>query len=128
MPFDAKRGVIPNNEGRVEGRPGEYTAGWIKRGPSGVIGTNKKDAVDTVAHLLSDAKAGVLPKPAQPTREAVDALLSRKNVDVYTFEDWQALDAHELARGKAQGRPRGKVVLKHEMLQHRRKALQEAEG
>lgn len=128
VPFDERKGVIPNNEGRVESRPGEYTAGWIKRGPSGVIGTNKKDAVDTVAHLLTDAKAGTLPEPAQPTREAVDALLARKGVDVYTFDDWQALDAHELARGKAQGRPRGKVVLKHEMLQHRRKALQEAEG
>ncbi|WP_102126666.1 FAD-dependent oxidoreductase [Deinococcus planocerae] len=128
VPFDEKKGVVPNVEGRVEGRPGEYTAGWIKRGPSGVIGTNKKDAVDTVAHLLADAKAGALPEPAQPNREAVDALLSGKGVDVYTFEDWQELDAHELARGKAQGRPRGKVVHKHEMLQHRRKALEKVEG
>ncbi|MEF2277874.1 FAD-dependent oxidoreductase [Deinococcus sp. YIM 134068] len=128
VPFDERRGVIPNAEGRVEGRPGEYTAGWIKRGPSGVVGTNRKDAVDTVAHLLSDAKAGALPEATQPTREAVDALLSRKGVDVYTFHDWQVLDAHEVSRGKDLGRPRAKVVHKHEMLTHRRKALQEAEG
>lgn len=124
VPFDERRGVIPNTEGRVEGRPGEYTAGWIKRGPSGVIGTNKKDAVDTVAGLLTDAGAGAFPAaPAEgATRAAVDALLARKGVDVYTFEDWQVLDAHELAQGQGQGRPRAKVVHKHEMLTHRRKA------
>jgi ferredoxin--NADP+ reductase len=121
VPFDEKRGVIPNTEGRVEGRPGEYTAGWIKRGPSGVIGTNRKDAVDTVAQLLTDAQAGTLPPATQPAREAVDALLAGKGVDVYTFHDWQVLDAHELAQGQGQGRPRAKVVHKHEMLSHRRK-------
>ncbi|GAA5511716.1 NADPH-ferredoxin reductase FprA [Deinococcus carri] len=121
VPFDERRGVIPNLEGRVEGRAGEYTAGWIKRGPSGVIGTNRKDAVDTVAHLLTDAKAGTLPAAPQPTREAVDALLQGRGVDVYTFHDWQVLDTHELAQGQAQGRPRAKVVHKHEMLTHRRK-------
>ncbi|EYB67883.1 FAD-dependent pyridine nucleotide-disulfide oxidoreductase [Deinococcus phoenicis] len=122
VPFDEKRGVIPNLEGRVEGRAGEYTAGWIKRGPSGVIGTNRKDAVDTVAHLLTDAQAGALPAAPQPTRAAVDALLSSKGVDVYTFPDWQSLDAHELAQGETQGRPRAKVVHKHEMLTHRKES------
>ncbi|MCP2013645.1 ferredoxin--NADP+ reductase [Deinococcus sp. HSC-46F16] len=120
VPFDERRGVIPNVEGRVEGRPGEYTAGWIKRGPSGVIGTNKKDAVDTVAGLLADAGAGALPAAAQPGREAVDALLRGKGVDVYTYHDWQVLDAHELAQGEQQGRPRAKVVHRHEMLTHRK--------
>ncbi|GAA5531644.1 FAD-dependent oxidoreductase [Deinococcus aluminii] len=128
VPFDEKRGVIPNVEGRVEGRAGEYTAGWIKRGPSGVIGTNRKDAVDTVAHLIKDAQAGTLPTASQPTRAAVDALLKSRGVDVYSFEDWQTLDAHELAQGQAQGRPRAKVVHKHEMLSHRRKEMQRAEG
>lgn len=123
VPFDEKRGVIPNVEGRVEGRPGEYTAGWIKRGPSGVIGTNRKDAVDTVALLLSDAREGTLPAApgGQASREAVDTLLRQKGVDVYTFHDWRVLDAHELAQGQALGRPRAKVVHKHEMLTHRRR-------
>ncbi|GGK21047.1 NADP oxidoreductase [Deinococcus malanensis] len=118
VPFDDRRGVIPNDEGRVEGRSGEYTAGWIKRGPSGVVGTNRKDATDTVAHLLADARAGIL-APATQGREDVDVLLRAKGVDVYTFSDWQALDAHELARGQALGRPRAKVVHRHEMLTHR---------
>nr|WP_157457706.1 FAD-dependent oxidoreductase [Deinococcus arboris] len=120
VPFDEKRGVIPNAEGRVEGRAGEYTAGWIKRGPSGVVGTNRKDATDTVAHLLADAKAGALPGAAQSTREAVDALLASKGVHVYTFADWQVLDAHELAEGKTLGRPRAKVVHREAMLGLRR--------
>jgi ferredoxin--NADP+ reductase len=120
VPFDARRGVIPNTEGRVDGRPGEYTAGWIKRGPSGVIGTNRKDATDTVAHLLADARSGALPAAARPTRADVDALLASRGVDVYSFHDWQVLDAHELAQGQAQGRPRHKVVHRAEMLTHRK--------
>ncbi|MDV6375563.1 FAD-dependent oxidoreductase [Deinococcus arenicola] len=121
VPFDEKRGVIPNAEGRVEGRVGEYTSGWIKRGPSGVIGTNRKDSTDTVAHLIADAGAGTLPTAEQPTRDAVDAMLGERGVDVYTFADWQALDTHEQTQGQAQGRPRAKVVHKHEMLGHRRR-------
>ncbi|GGB69857.1 MULTISPECIES: FAD-dependent oxidoreductase [Deinococcus] len=120
VPFDEKRGVIANDEGRVVGRVGEYTAGWIKRGPSGVVGTNRKDATDTVAHLLADAKDGKLPGAAHPTREAVDALLRGKGVQVYSFHDWQVLDAHELAEGQAQGRPRAKVVHRDLMLGHRK--------
>lgn len=120
VPFDEKRGVIANDEGRVTGRVGEYTAGWIKRGPSGVVGTNRKDATDTVAHLLTDAKEGRLPGAAHPTREAVDALLAGKGVQVYSFHDWQILDAHELAEGQAQGRPRAKVVHRELMLSHRK--------
>ncbi|CAM3905513.1 FAD/NAD(P)-binding protein [Deinococcus frigens] len=119
VPFDDRRGVIPNTEGRVEGRTGEYTSGWIKRGPSGVIGTNRKDATDTVAHLIADA--GTLPVAEQASRADVDALLKERGVDVYTFADWQALDTHEQAQGQAQGRPRAKVVHKHEMLGHRQK-------
>ncbi len=120
VPFDERGGVIPNTEGRVDGRPGEYTSGWIKRGPTGVIGTNRKDATDTVAHLLADAGAGQLTPATGAGRTAVDALLRERGVDVYTFEDWQALDAHEVAQGQAQGRPRAKVVHRHEMLGHRK--------
>lgn len=119
VPFDEKRGVIPNEEGRVTGRPGEYTAGWIKRGPSGVVGTNRKDATDTVAHLIADAKAGALAAAAKPAAADLDALLAGKGVDVFSFGDWQTLDAYELAEGQAEGRPRHKVVDKVEMLKHR---------
>ncbi|SEJ10704.1 ferredoxin--NADP+ reductase [Deinococcus reticulitermitis] len=122
VPFDEKRGVIPNEEGRVVGRPGEYTAGWIKRGPSGVVGTNRKDATDTVAHLLADAREGRLPSPAHPTREAVDAALRAAGADVYSFDDWRELDAFELAQGQTQGRPRHKVASRSEMLSIRRRA------
>ncbi len=121
VPFDARRGVIPNEMGRVvdEGgavRVGEYTAGWIKRGPSGVIGTNKADAVDTVNGLIQDAAAGALPVAPEPGRAAVDALLASRGARVFTFEDWLALDALELAAGQAQGRPRVKVVRREHML------------
>ncbi|MFC4452747.1 FAD-dependent oxidoreductase [Deinococcus sonorensis] len=116
VPFDERRAVIPNSQGRVEGRVGEYAAGWIKRGPSGVIGTNKADAVESVRQLLDDAAAGTLPAAAQPGREAVDALLSSRQVEVVTLADWQALDRHELEQGQAQGRPRAKVAHRHEML------------
>jgi ferredoxin--NADP+ reductase len=120
VPFDARLGVISNTGGRVDGRPGEYTAGWIKRGPSGVIGTNRKDATDTVAHLLTDAREGRLPAAPKVARADVDALLASRGVDVYTFHDWQALDAHELAQGQAHGRPRHKVVHRAEMLARRK--------
>lgn len=121
VPFDEKSGVIPNAGGRVEGRAGEYAAGWIGRGPSGVVGTNRKDATDTVARLLEDAGSGILPTATHADRASVDALLSGKGVQVFTFADWQALDAHELAQGQAQDRPRHKVVHREEMLTHRRK-------
>lgn len=120
VPFDEKRGVIANEEGRVTGRVGEYTAGWIKRGPSGVVGTNRKDATDVVGLLLADAKAGALPLTAQASAQAVDGLLAGKGVQVFTFADWQTLDAHELAQGQAAGRPRHKVVHREEMLKHRK--------
>ena len=119
VPFDERRGVIANEEGRVTGCPGEYTAGWIKRGPSGVVGTNRKDATDTVALLLADAAAGRLLSPAQPTREAVWERLRARGADVYTLADWRALDAHELAQGQAQGRPRHKLARREEMLRVR---------
>lgn len=121
MPFDERRGVIPNEQGRVTGRVGEYTAGWIKRGPSGVIGTNKADAAESVKLLLEDALNGAL-QPMQDSgrersREDIDALLSSKAIDVVTLSDWKALDAHELMTGQAQGRPRAKVSHKAQMLE-----------
>jgi len=118
VPFDAKWGVIPNDRGRVlserggEVVPGLYTAGWIKRGPSGVIGTNKADAMETVAQLLDD----VLATPADPRPEAVDALLRRRGVDCVDFEQWRRIDRLELTLGEQQGRPRVKLVSRRELL------------
>ncbi|GHF97920.1 NADP oxidoreductase [Deinococcus piscis] len=117
VPFDERAGTITNEGGRVTGGAGEYTAGWIKRGPSGVIGTNRKCAADTVNLLLQDASSGALP-PRAGSREALDAQLAQ--LPVYTFEDWQVLDQHEQASGGAAGRPRHKVVHLEEMLTHRR--------
>lgn len=110
VPFDSGRNVIPHVDGRVErdGAPvaGEYVAGWIKRGPTGIIGTNKKDAVATVASLLDDAANGRLPEPASPNAEAVDALLAERGVEVVTTEGWRAIDAAERALGATRGRDR----------------------
>jgi ferredoxin--NADP+ reductase len=110
VPFDSGRNVIPHTDGRVERDgvtvPGEYVAGWIKRGPTGIIGTNKKDAVQTVASLLADAVAGTLPGPATPTAEAVDALLTERGVEVVTTAGWRSIDAAERALGATRGRDR----------------------
>jgi len=122
LPFDAKRGIVPNIDGRVVERaggttviPGVYVAGWIKRGPHGVIGTNKSCAADTVEQLLADAAAGALPSTTTRPDE-IDALLAERRIDVTTWSDWQAIDRAEVERGKAAGRPREKVVDVAEML------------
>ena len=115
VPFDERRGLIRNDGGRVcdeEGRPhpGEYVVGWIKRGPSGVIGTNKKDAADTVAKIVADAEAGALDEPPDAERDACAAWLPERAPDAVIWEGWQAIDAHERAAGEPHGRPRVKLV------------------
>lgn len=124
VPFDDASGVIPNVAGRVYSGarplPGAYVAGWIKRGPSGVIGTNKADAMESVAALLEDAAAGKLPPPAAPGRHQVDALLAERGADPFSVTEWFGLDAAELAAGKAQDRPRVKVVEVPAMLEQGR--------
>ncbi|MBI1945346.1 MAG: FAD-dependent oxidoreductase [Deltaproteobacteria bacterium] len=118
VPFDAKSGTIPNVAGRVtvDGKqlPGLYTAGWIKRGPSGVIGTNKACAVETVTHLLADRES--LPKAKGRDTAAVTALLASRGVKVVSFADWQKIDAAEIERGKAKGKARDKVATWAELL------------
>jgi ferredoxin--NADP+ reductase len=120
VPFDERRGLIRNDGGRVlddEDRPipGEYAVGWIKRGPSGVIGTNKKDAADTVARLLEDAEAGSLNEPQNPDPEATEAWLRSQVPGVCTWEGWRAIDRHETSAGEPHGRPRVKLVSVAEM-------------
>lgn len=121
LPFDHARGIVPNIEGRVVEAPGStapmaglYVAGWIKRGPAGVIGTNKACAASTVERLLADHQAGAL-----PTRADDADLVQRLAADgavVTTWADWQALDRIEQERGKSQGQPRRKVTSLAEML------------
>ncbi len=119
VPFDSRKGVIPNQGGRVlrEGQValGEYTAGWIKRGPSGVIGTNKADATETIKLLLEDAPR--LPLAPEPAPEAVTRLLKSRGVRYVTLEHWLKLDQHECVQGQAQGRPRVKVTSVEKMLE-----------
>ena len=123
VPFDRKRGLILNEGGRVLDshnaghRVGHYTAGWIKRGPSGVIGTNKKDALETVQHLLAEIASGTLLDPASPEPSAVEELLAERGVRFVSFEDWQAIDRAEVGRGEPHGRPRVKFVRIEEMLE-----------
>jgi len=115
IPFDEGRGLIRNDRGRVcedDGEPcrGEYAVGWIKRGPSGVIGTNKKDAADTVAKVLADREAGALGTPARPDAEETALWLAERVPDAVTWEGWRAIDEAERRAGEAQGRPRVKFV------------------
>jgi ferredoxin--NADP+ reductase len=122
VPFDERRGVVPNIHGHVVEAagsettvPGLYVAGWIKRGPQGVIGTNKQCATDTVTQLLADAAAGAIPRVTQPA-SSIDDLLAERGVLVTTWTDWQALDRAEQERGAAAGRPRAKLTALEEML------------
>jgi ferredoxin/flavodoxin---NADP+ reductase len=121
VPFDERRGLIANAGGRVTGEdgeplPGEYAVGWIKRGPSGVIGTNKKDAADTVARVVEDAEAGRLNEPPSPDGEEVEGWLRESVPGLVTWEGWQAIDAHEQELGEPHGRPRVKLVRVPEMI------------
>jgi ferredoxin--NADP+ reductase len=104
LPFDETTGTVPNDGGRVE--PGTYVAGWIKRGPSGVIGTNKKDAAETVALLLEDAQAGLLPGRGDGTLEE---LLAERGAEAVVYAGWEAIDRAERAAGEPHGRPRIKL-------------------
>ena len=140
IPFDPDRGLIPNNGGRVvdpesgEQVAGHYAVGWIKRGPSGVIGTNKKDALDTVNSIFEDLEEGRLPEPSAQTRtpagEAEDVagvmpiaeLLDERGGDHVTYMGWQAIDRAEQAAGEPHGRPRVKFCRVHEMVEAARES------
>lgn len=123
VPFDERNGVVPNVGGRVVEAagsesvvPGLYVAGWIKRGPQGIIGTNKLCATDTVTQLLADVAAGAVPT-LDDAVPAIDALLAERGVTVTTWADWQVLDKAEQARGAESGRPRVKITTVQEMLE-----------
>ncbi|MDQ1513244.1 MAG: ferredoxin/flavodoxin---NADP+ reductase [Microbacteriaceae bacterium] len=119
VPFDAQRGVIPNHEGQVLDDHGAlvagmYATGWIKRGPVGLIGHTKSDAMETVDHVLRDS--GNWWAPEAPGEQAVVDLLEERGVRFTTVRGWHLLDQHEMALGAAEGRTRIKVVPRDEML------------
>ena len=118
VPFDERSGTIPNAGGRVLDEsgspvPGLYCAGWIKRGPTGVIGTNKKDATETVELLVEDAREGRLLGRHDGT---IDDLLAERGAEVVMYGGWEAIDALERSRGEPHGRPRVKLASWDELL------------
>ena len=121
VPFDGKAGVIPNRDGRVlEGDrvvPGAYAVGWIRRGPHGVIGTNKADAQAVAEEMIEDVPA-LRTSGAPRTRAAIDALLSGRGLRVTTYADWTVLDALEVEAGRAHGKVREKLTTVEEMMNH----------
>jgi ferredoxin--NADP+ reductase len=134
LPFDDGRGVIPNAEGRVLAEDGTvlhglYATGWIKRGPVGLIGATKSDALETVTHLLEDRS--VLPGATRPDPESVNAVLEARGVEYTTWEGWLALDEYEQGLGQsshdAEGNPRErvKVVEREEMVSVSREGVAE---
>jgi ferredoxin/flavodoxin---NADP+ reductase len=115
VPFDERHFVLPNQRGRVIGPegepvPGVYAVGWIKRGPTGILGTNKRDAEETMNCVAEDLDG--LPRP----RETIDALLAARKPDLVTAEAWHAIDARELDRGREEQRPRVKLASRDELL------------
>jgi ferredoxin--NADP+ reductase len=124
VPFDEWKGAIPNEEGRVidpheqHAIPGEYVVGWIKRGPSGVIGTNKRDAQETVDHLVEDLHEGRLPEPTEDgSQAAVEAFVAERKPEHVTYSGWALIDAAEKGAGEPLGRPRVKLTRVAAMLE-----------
>jgi ferredoxin--NADP+ reductase len=119
IPFDERRGVIPNHEGQVlasdnEILPGVYATGWIKRGPVGLIGHTKSDAMETIQHVITDQASWW--NPAEPSEEAVLALLRERGIEYTDLDGWHKLDQHEIGLGQPEGRARIKVVPREEMV------------
>ncbi|GHD83407.1 ferredoxin--NADP+ reductase [Salinibacterium amurskyense] len=119
IPFDENRGVIPNREGQViddndEQVHGVYATGWIKRGPVGLIGHTKSDAMETIKHVMNDQANWW--SPENPDEQAIVDLLKSRDVEYTNLQGWQSLDAHEIALGEAEGRARIKLVDRDEML------------
>jgi ferredoxin--NADP+ reductase len=123
VPFDDQRGVIPNEVGRVvdptNARPlqGLYVSGWIKRGPSGVIGTNKPDAAETVESMLADLAEGRHLDPGRLDPTEIEAVLGERQVRFISYRDWRAIDEAERARGRAEDRPRVKFIERSEFFE-----------
>ena len=116
VPFDERRGTILNEGGRVTGEERTYCAGWIKRGPTGIIGTNKKDATETVSLLLEDVEQGRVAHDDAATADAVEALLAERGVRAVVYSGWASIDEVERTAGEKLGRPRVKLRTWDELL------------
>jgi ferredoxin/flavodoxin---NADP+ reductase len=131
VPFDERRGTIRNDRGRVLGDGGEplsrvYCAGWIKRGPTGIIGTNKKDAAETVELLLEDVRGGRLAHRPAAARDALEKLLVERGVKAVVYAGWTSIDEVERAAGEKLGRPRVKLRTWEELLEAAHQVAAEA--
>ena len=116
LPFDERSGTIPHQDGRVRGSRNEYVVGWIKRGPSGVIGSNKKDSQDTVDTLLADLRDAELAELPADHSERLEQWLLERQPKLVTADHWQVIDAHERSAGEPTGRPRVKLTSLAELL------------
>ena len=116
LPFDERSGTIPHTEGRVDGSANEYVVGWIKRGPSGVIGSNKKDSQATVNTLIADLDGRTLPEFAANHSESLAEWMLSRQPKLVTDDHWKLIDDHERARGEQSGRPRVKLTSVAELL------------
>ncbi|WP_179474565.1 FAD-dependent oxidoreductase [Mycolicibacterium vinylchloridicum] len=116
LPFDDRSGTIPHTDGRVDGSANEYVVGWIKRGPSGVIGSNKKDSADTVATLLADLEGRELRDAGDDQGQTLVEWLLSRQPKLITDDHWKLIDAHERGAGEPHGRPRVKLTSVAELL------------
>ena len=115
VPFDNGRGIVPNHSGRIDGMRGAYVAGWLKHGPRGLIGNNRKESADTVKSLIGDL--GNLPQPVVGPEDVHRGWVQR-GVRLTSFDDWLAIDQKEIALGREGGKPREKFVRVEDMLSH----------
>lgn len=118
VPFDARAGTIPNLDGRVTGAPATYAVGWIRRGPLGVIGTNKADAQLVAERMIEDVAGLPAREAASVSHAAIDAVLVARGLQVTTYQDWLHLDALEVEEGRAGGKLREKVASVEAMMNH----------
>jgi len=116
LPFDERSGTIPHARGHVEGSLNAYVVGWIKRGPSGVIGSNKKDSQETVDTLIADLAARELSDFADDHSETLVAWLLERQPKLVTDDHWKLINDHEKAAGEKLGRPRVKIANVADML------------
>lgn len=116
LPFDERSGTIPHVEGKITDRERDYVVGWIKRGPSGVIGTNKSDSQDTVNTLVADLAGAQLSEVADDYADELAGWLLKRRPELVTDDHWKRIDAHERGAGEPHGRPRVKLVSVADML------------
>lgn len=129
LPFDETRGIIPNDAGRIvssdtgESKCGLYVAGWIKRGPTGVIGTNKPDAAETVTAMVEDAASGILLEPDSTDPNQIEKLVVERQRGFVSYDDWRRIDEVEMQRGTQMNRPRVKFTSTADMMSELRRVL-----